>query len=248
MGLVPPWAMTRSERLGWTTAAVIFGVAAYHLTTLVTFDLAEPRLLPIGLDDAVPLDTRWLPIYLAMYAQALTVPCAVDDLCLLKRWALGMVLMYAVAVPIWVLVPVTVPRDPVPVVDYFSYLLALFRAFDPPSNCLPSMHVAVSFWAAHVVWRVDRPVGTALFGLGALIWYSTMATDQHWFVDGLAGFVLAAGMAGLLLRGQGGARLPRVWHLFWMAALATLSAGIWAMWHFGLVTPDQLPPLAPPML
>ena len=240
--------MTRLERLGWTAATVLCGVAAYHTSSLVTVDL-EARVLPLPVDDLVPLDPRWLPIYLSMYAQALTVPCAVDEVRLLKRWALGMGLMYLVAIPLWVLFPVTVPRAPVPVVDYFTFELALFRAFDPPSNCLPSMHVAVSFWAAFVVWKVDRLVGAGLLGLGAAIWYSTMATDQHWFVDGLAGFVLAVACAGLLLRGQArGARLPRVWHLFWVSALVTLSAGIWAMWAFEVVTPRQLPPIAPPLL
>jgi membrane-associated phospholipid phosphatase len=83
------------------------------------------------------------------------------------------------------------PRDPVVVTDLFSWGLALMRSLDPPTNCFPSMHVAESWFAAFLVLRCDRSRGRVMVVGALLSWWSTMAVDQRWFLDGLAGLSVA---------------------------------------------------------
>lgn len=55
--------------------------------------------------------------------------------------------------------PVTVPRQSVPVTGYWTFALDILRSIDPPVNCLPSMHVAVATLAGLLIRRADGLVG-----------------------------------------------------------------------------------------
>ena len=147
--------------------------------------------------------------------------------------------MYIVATPIWVFYPVSVPRVPLPGDDYYSYLLTIIQTLDPPTNCFPSMHVAVATLGALVVRRVDKIVGSILLATVLPIWYSTVAVQQHWIVDGAAGLLLAVCTYLLVYRRvdlppEARERLPRVAHLAWVALLVSALAGLYGMWLLGI--------------
>ena len=151
----------------------------------------EPTTVPTVIDQWVPFSLLWLPIYIFMLPMSWAPVCAFADRRMVKRWVLAVLFMYLLAIPLWIFWPVTVPRQPVPVDGFWTFVLMILRTADPPVNCLPSMHVAVATLAGLLVRQVDRPVGNALLLLMPFIWYSTMALDQHWFVDGLVGMVFA---------------------------------------------------------
>ena len=92
------------------------------------------------------------------------------------------------------------------VTGYWTFVLDILRSVDPPVNCLPSMHVAVATLAGLLIRRADALVGNVFLVLIPFIWYSTMALDQHWFVDGLVGMVLAVTVEQVTLRWM---KLPR---------------------------------------
>ncbi len=153
-----------------------------------------------------------------------------------RSW-LAFILMIAAGIPFWLLFPVTVPREPVPVTDLWSYGLALTRFIDPPTNCFPSMHVADAALGALIMRRHDRRVGNLLIATTALIWYSTVALDQHWIVDGALGLAIAFTANALAFRG-----LPETefrsrastWHASWLGLYVLLvlitSSGWWTGW------------------
>ena len=152
-----------------------------------------------------------------------------------RRWVVSAVLLYMPAVPLWFFWPVTVPREVVPVDDFLTFGLAVVRSVDPPVNCLPSMHVAVATLAGLVIRRVDPIVGHRILFLMPLIWYSTMALDQHWFVDGLVGVILACIVEQTTHRlmprpNRATAYIARGWHWVWMSTFWMLMFGAWLYW------------------
>ena len=70
-----------------------------------------------------------------------------------------------------------------------------------PVNCLPSMHVCMSFVAAACLSLVYGRVGRALvWAWFVAICYSTMATKQHYFVDLIAGFALGVTSVAIYMK------------------------------------------------
>jgi len=226
------------ERFGIAIAAVGVPLAAYLLIGYFTAG-GQTYTLVTWYDSLVPLAPAWVIPYIYMYISAAAPAFAVEDVRVLKRWALTVALMYLLAAPIWIFYPVAVPRTFHGGEDYFSYLLGLIQALDPPTNCFPSMHVAVATVAALVVRRVDRLVGTILLGSVFPIWYSTVAVGQHWIVDGAAGLALALVAYGVVYKinplpvGAFGG-VPRYAHLLWAGVLFFALVGLGGMWMIGI--------------
>ena len=161
----------------------------------------------------------------------------ISDVRVLDRTIAGYLSAYLVAVPIWLLYPVSVPRAPMAIHDVWTYGIAIVRTVDPPTNCLPSMHVALATLAALVVRRHDRVAGNLLLGTAALITWSTLAIEQHWVADGLLGMALAwiadqfwlGRLPDTMFR-----PIPRIWHGVWLSlyigAVLVLMSGWWLGW------------------
>lgn len=198
----------------------------------------ELHTLESPLDRMIPLQPAWVLVYLAIFFQALAPVAAVTDRRALERAAGAYLSLYALALPIWVFLPVTVPRDPLPIADVWSYGIALTRFIDPPANCMPSMHVALAVLAALIVRRHDSATGLALMGMGALIAFSTVATGQHWVADGMVGTLLAVAADALWfgwkpLPPSALRPLDRRWHLTWLLAYAVVALVLMSGWWFG---------------
>ena len=72
-----------------------------------------------------------------------------------------------------------------------------------------------------------------------LIWYSTMALDQHWFLDGLVGMLIAVGTEQATYRlmpipPEAMGRLDRRAHLGWIGPFIAVVAMVWAyyLWSY----------------
>ncbi|MFT5682931.1 MAG: membrane-associated phospholipid phosphatase [Myxococcota bacterium] len=180
------------DRIGALVVGVGLLMPVYNITARIAASGdSPPRTLPVFIDDLIGLHPWSMLIYGGLYLQAFAPLMLMQDRRVLVRSALAYTALVLSGVPLWLLWPVTVPRSPVPVEDLFTWGLALMRWLDPPTNCFPSMHVAESFLAALVIRRLDRVLGQAMLVSAVLIWWSTMALAQHWFVDGLAGLLIA---------------------------------------------------------
>jgi len=230
--------LEHQQRLLISTAAIGTPLAAYLVIGNYTA-AGTSYQLATTFDALVPFSLGWVLPYIYMYVSSVAPVCAIKDRRLLIRWAAAVALMYVVATPIWVFYPVSVPRAPLLGYDYYSYLLTIIQTLDPPTNCFPSMHVAVATLGALVVHRVDKIVGSILLATVVPIWYSTVAVQQHWVVDGAAGLLLAVGSYIVIYRvadlpPESFERLPRVMHLAWVALLVGALVGLRLIWALGI--------------
>jgi hypothetical protein len=222
---------------------MVVGVFAAESPVYYTADLP--------FDHLIKLSAPWLVVYFFMYFQILAPASAVRDQRVLVRMSWAFIIMYVVAVPIWIWLPVIVPRDPVRVTDFWTYSINVLRWKDPPINCLPSMHVAHSAVAALVVRRVDRLMGRVLLISVGLIWWSTLAVGQHWFVDGLMGLSLAVAADWLVfdyykpLPQSAFTRINRRWHWAWLGFFLVGCCIMYGTYHFELVPHEMLPVAMP---
>ncbi len=192
----------------------------------------QPRVF---MDDLIPFSTGWLTIYVYMYAQASAPFAVLTDRRLLERCVIGALLIYALALPIWYCFPVHRPEVQFAMNDYWTFWVSTVHELDPPTNCLPSMHVALSFFAAIHIFYVDRRFGLLLLFGVLLIWWSTVALRQHWFVDGGAGILLALLVDRIMFRiyplpSAAFASSSRKWHLCWFGLVLLafgLTGGYW---------------------
>ena len=232
--------VSRLQRLGITLSFTAMLMSLYMIIGWFQPDGVRLHMVPTAVDDWVPFSLAWLPLYIFMMPMSWAPACTFvywDDF---RRWVVSAVLLYMPAVPLWYFWPVTVPREVVPVDDFWSFGLAVVRAVDPPVNCLPSMHVAVATLAGLVIRRVDHVVGRRILILMPLIWYSTMALDQHWFVDGLVGVVLAVIVEAITHKMMPRPERPqpyigRAWHWVWMGTFLMMMFGAWLYWLINVV-------------
>ena len=91
--------------------------------------------------------------------------------------------------------PTRYPRELFPIPEgtdpLSAGMLQVVRFFDTPSSCLPSLHVAISFASALLVWRERKRIFWALLAWSLVIAASTLTTKQHYLIDVLSGALLA---------------------------------------------------------
>ncbi|MCP4804868.1 MAG: phosphatase PAP2 family protein [Proteobacteria bacterium] len=220
--------------VGVLFTAIYGGIGSFQATN------STLHMVPSPVDGWVPFSAPWVVLYLFLIPQIFSPVFIIEKRPLLLRAALAFSLLILAGTPFWALYPVTVPRADVPVVDLWTYGVALTRMIDPPTNCLPSMHVAEACFSALLVRRLDRPIGNILLGTTVLIWYSTLALDQHWFADGVLGIAMAFAVDQLAYRGLDPAVFvskPRVWHLGWLGLFVALFLAAASGWWLGWALP-----------
>jgi membrane-associated phospholipid phosphatase len=181
----------------WTWAllgAGMFGfwAGSYFLVGAIT-DPERVRLLSPALDRFVPFRPQFVWLYLCVYPVFL-LPFLRAGRAAMHRLVVGYLVMFAVSYTIFLWMPVAFDR---PVLaetppDFSQWALRMVYGRDPPWNCMPSTHCAVALLAGLALWESGRAIGW--FGLctATCIGISTMYTKQHYIVDVVAGFTLAA--------------------------------------------------------
>lgn len=158
------------------------------------FNEGRPAVfLTTWVDELIPLQKGWEFPYSSFELLALLPFLMVRDLRLLRRIAAAYAVVFAVAYALFLAFPVEMLR----VVDrqgtsFVDWGIRLNHAIDPPYNCFPSLHVAISVTAAWGLWKADRVVGTLAAMLAAAIVCSTVLLKQHCVVDVVGGLALAA--------------------------------------------------------
>ena len=72
------------------------------------------------------------------------------------------------------------------VLNFYSILYTL----DNTTNCVPSLHVALSCIAAFGIWYERQQIWQFMAIWAVLIIISTMTTKQHQFIDVITGIIL----------------------------------------------------------
>lgn len=188
--VVPPewrrWLVGALAMLGvW--AGSYFAVG--HLTTA-----ERVVFLSSALDTSVPFDSRFVFLYVLLYPIFLLPFFVVRDQAAFRRLVAAYLIMIGVCSAVFLAYPVAFDRPPLPARPWplSVWTLSLIHGSDPAWNCLPSEHCAAALIATFFCWEADRKVG--LFALIATlaIGVSTLLTKQHYLVDVITGYALAA--------------------------------------------------------
>lgn len=222
------------ERVAALIFAVILPLISYLIVGNFMID-SETYQIKTAIDSLILASPSWVFPYILMYVLSLAPICAIGDKSLLKRWVLNVCAMYMIAIPVWILLPVRVDRVPLAGDSFSIFLMGIIQFLDPPTNCFPSMHVAIATLSALVIRDVDKSLGLIFLCAVLPIWYSTVAVGQHWAVDGIAGAALAISTYLMVLKGipvdkKYFIRLHRGYHFVWIVLLTLSMLVLWLAW------------------
>jgi hypothetical protein len=149
--------------------------------------LTEPRLLEFGaVDNVMPFWPWTVWIYFTEYAFFVYAYFWLNDLRLVTRYYYAYMAILLFSITVFLLFPVTFPRDSYPAIGdsiSVSALNFLRMYMDAPANCLPSLHVSSCFISSLCFWQESRWRAVLLSLQSCLVAISTMTTKQHYFVD-----------------------------------------------------------------
>ncbi len=148
--------------------------------------VVEPRELPMTwLDQAIPFVPALLPVYLVylpLYWWSAARQRNDRDL---NRILYAVYFQLLLCLPFFILFPVRMPRELFYRPERYPWADFLWRWFDPPNNCFPSLHVANSLLFVQFNWGLPRR-GLYTFAFIAII-ASTVLVKQHYVADLAAG-------------------------------------------------------------
>ncbi len=174
-------------------------IALYQLSN--HFPLGEPRQLPMtAIDRAIPFVPALLPLYLAYLPLYWWTGIRSEDDERANRLLYASYFQMLVCLPLFVLLPVHMPRE----LFYGSAALgwadAFWHWFDGPGNCLPSLHAANCLLLMQFNRTRPAPVLHGALAVGIIA--STLLVKQHYAVDLLAGALVYAATALFLQRSE----------------------------------------------
>lgn len=163
----------------------------------------EGQLVPVTfIDHIIPLSPWWIWIYISYYffLIAAYLTARQDNA---NQIFYSYLASAAISTIIFFLFPTLIDRSLYPLTDTTSlsgWMLALIRTTDAPLNCLPSMHIAMTTIAAGTFARERTWYTWPAVIWALLIFYSTMATKQHYWWDVVTGFALGLFVFGFFDR------------------------------------------------
>ncbi|MEC5159731.1 MULTISPECIES: phosphatase PAP2 family protein [unclassified Janthinobacterium] len=195
-----PWSRLRHLLLGWGGVGLVYFSTGF---------LGRPAtVLPeLALDRLIPYNPAGIWLYLSFfilipYTYASVAPRRV-------RWlSRAMPLCAALSGVVFLLFPTTLNYPPLAAGGADAQLLQLLLASDSSSNCLPSLHGALTVLCVWALCEPGRPLRAALaLLLGLAICYSIIQLRRHLSIDLGAG-VLAGLLCGALLKLRAPAPAP----------------------------------------
>jgi len=205
---------------------IIFGIVALHL---IEVNLIDPHVTEwIGHDFANEIrgiegDTvywfsqNWIPalvyffviMYIAVYPFTLWFApmyfLLLDKKKSMKTLAYGLLLIYIIAIPFYLFMPITNVYTHYKVSSALETVIpsveSFFYSTTTQNNCLPSLHTAMTILVAYSVSLTGNKKLTyfAYFTMIAVI-ISVIYLSIHWITDAIAGALLAVGIIFILRR------------------------------------------------
>ena len=168
---------------------VYFVLLYFTLQRVIFFVPQHFRLSRI--DDLIAFDPRWTFVYQSLYL-FLPLPWLATSREQLDRYARGFFMLTIVSFLFFFAFPIEGPR---PNEMANSTLYRLLVSYDRNLNAFPSLHAALAVYTLLLAFRImpRQRIVIAIFGTLwiALVLYATLATKQHYFIDVIAGAVLA---------------------------------------------------------
>lgn len=160
------------------------------------FHLKPPILLEFGhIDRLMPFWSWTVWVYFTEYVIFFAAYFGLQKNENVVRYFYSYMAILVISVAIFVLFPVTFPREDYPTLGTSvsdSALTFLRTYMDSPANCLPSLHVSSCFISAFCFLPESRIRAGIFFLWSILVAISTMTTKQHYWIDVWTAFLLTA--------------------------------------------------------
>lgn len=147
-----------------------------------------------SIDSSIPYLPWTSFIYIMMYPLLFWVFYELKDNTRQNKLFYAFIFLTVISNLIFIIYPVSYPREffPTPYDNTPGVnLLRTIRFLDKPVNCFPSLHVSSLFLFTYSLWDQSKKKFAICLVFSTLISISTMTTKQHYFMDAVAGFVLA---------------------------------------------------------
>ena len=190
-----PLFMTHDNKYRVGVLMCLFAVALYLPSNHI--HLFEPQILPMTwLDHQIPFLPNTVWIYFSEWFFFITVYIASRDLVNLSKYFFSYVALQCVSVLIFWFWPTAYPRNLYPLPADLNAVTAWFfnslRTVDTPANCAPSLHVSSVYLSSFIFLDDQKKKFPLFFFWGTAIAVSTLTTKQHYIVDVVSGFMMAA--------------------------------------------------------
>jgi membrane-associated phospholipid phosphatase len=189
----------RSHTTVWRTllflTVVVVDMAIFWL---ISYNISpgEGNSLRLALDDRIPFLPWTIFLYSSVYTASAYPLFVVRCPRLFRRTVNAFIIILVIHLIFFVVYPVAgwdfrpdvagLPAD-----SFAAWGIKLTFFIDPPTNLFPSQHVSMAVIALMVAWRARTAAGLALLPIVIGICISISTVKQHYFIDGIAGIVLA---------------------------------------------------------
>ncbi len=143
-------------------------------------------------DALFPFFPSFVWVYLLYYPICFLPVLLIGPIRVFRRIALAYAFEFFIGFAFFAVFPVRMIRPNFEVTSASTAALKWIYAADPGHNIFPSLHVANAFLVAFIFYKVrNAREGIALTVAAVLISISAMCVKQHYFLDVMAGFILA---------------------------------------------------------
>lgn len=171
-------------------------MVTYYLSPFFVSENAKMYDLTLGIDHVIPLCTPFILIYVLSYVQwgASYVINGRDDAELCYKMVMCDIVAKLISVFFFIFLPTRITRPEIEVNGFFDWATQFIYAADRPINLFPSFHCLeswVCFRSCLMMKKKNAWYITAQFVFTLLVFASTLFVKQHFFVDIIAGIVVA---------------------------------------------------------
>ncbi len=189
------------QKKKWLIVAAGYIVFCLLYTLTGNFHLTTPtQLAPSVIDEKTPFLAWTVWIYNSQFFFLAFNIYLMREPRNLSRTLYAMASVSLFSFCIFAIYPTSLPRDFATGDGLTATAFQSLYAIDSSANCFPSLHVALAWIAAIAVLNERKSFGFVVCFWAMLITLSTMTTKQHYFIDVIAGLVLAALFTVLLAR------------------------------------------------
>ncbi|MEX0568345.1 MAG: phosphatase PAP2 family protein [Candidatus Njordarchaeota archaeon] len=180
-----------------TMYIVLYALIALFLYDVVAeIHIREPTTLFTPLDDLIGFNSFFVifyvfifyPFFIFTFGYFIYVKTEKAD-----QFFVSLLIIYSISYIVYIIFPVMMIRpdpDTLPK-DFLSQVMAQYYRIDPPLNCFPSLHAALSSIAAYYLSKEKPKYALGFWFVAFMVMLSTLFVRQHVIVDEIAGCALA---------------------------------------------------------
>jgi len=175
---------------------VAWNMAVYYLTPVFVAEDAVRYDLTIGLDELIPLVPSFILVYVLSYVQWVgshVYHCR-ESANLCYKMSTADIIAKFIAMLFFIFLPTQIVRPEIHVDGFFEWATQFIYNVDRPINLFPSLHCLESwicFRTSLMMKKKNIWYISVQFIFTLLVFASTVFVKQHFFVDIIAGVVVA---------------------------------------------------------